>query len=178
MAQDWGTPPWKIDFRPAARPLPRSQVDFAVIGGGFTGLSAAAWLRKLDPQKSVALFEAAQLGAGASGRTGGMALDETADGDLPGLGNVLEGYEKILRDLEIECDLELPGAWEIGRKGGRRDSPIAWQDSGTLRVVKKVPGGTVDPGKQVSGLGRAAERWRCGAFRRYSGARNSLERSG
>ncbi len=157
MAQDWGTPPWKIDFRPAARPLP-DQVDFAVIGGGFTGLSAAAWLRKLDPQKSVALFEAAQLGAGASGRTGGMALDETADGDLPGLGNVLAGYEKILRDLEIECGLELPGAWEIGRKGGRRDSPIAWQDSGTLRVLKHVPGGTVDPGKQVSGLGRAAER--------------------
>ena len=157
MAQDWGTPPWKIDFHPKVRPLP-DRIDFAVIGGGFTGLSAAAWLRKLDPQKSVSLFEAAHLGAGASGRTGGMTLDETAGGALPGLGNVLEGYEKILRDLEIECDLQLPGAWEIGRKGGRRDSPIVWRDSGTLRVVKKVPGGTVDPGKQVSGLGRAARR--------------------
>jgi glycine/D-amino acid oxidase-like deaminating enzyme len=157
MAQDWGTPPWKIDFHPKARPLP-DRIDFAIIGGGFTGLSAAAWLRKLDPQKSVALLEAAQLGAGASGRSGGMALDETADGDLPGLGNVLEGYEKILRELGIECDLELPGAWEIGRTGGRPDSPIAWKDSGTLRVLKQVPGGTVDPGKQVSGLARAAQR--------------------
>ncbi len=157
MAQDWGTPPWQFDFQPEARPLP-DQVDFAVIGGGFTGLAAAAWLRRLDPHKSVALFEADHLGAGASGRSGGMALDETAAGDLPGLGNVLEGYEKILRDLEIECDLELPGAWEIGRSGGRRDSPIAWQDSGTLRVVGEVPGGTVDPGMQVSGLGRAAQR--------------------
>ncbi|MFZ0636370.1 MAG: FAD-dependent oxidoreductase, partial [Candidatus Acidiferrales bacterium] len=39
-----------------------------------------------------------------------------------------------------------------------KDSPISWEDSGTLRVTKEVLGGTLDPGKLVSGLGRAAER--------------------
>ena len=43
-------------------------------------------------------------------------------------------------------------------KGGRHDSPISWSDSGTLRVVNEVAGGTVDPGKLVSGLARAADR--------------------
>jgi len=132
-------------------------VDFAIIGGGFTGLAAAAWLRLLASASSVAVFEAERIGAGASGRTGGMALGETAAGDLPGLGDVLDGFQKILRELNVDCDLSLPGAWEIGRSGGLRNSPIKWTDSGTLRVVEEVPGGTLDPGKLVAGLGRAAE---------------------
>ncbi|MFY9527608.1 MAG: FAD-binding oxidoreductase [Candidatus Acidiferrales bacterium] len=154
--RNWGTPPWTIDFTPPAQPLPR-QLDVAVIGGGFTGLAAAAWLRRIAPEKSLAVFEAARIGSGASGRTGGMVLGETAGGDLPGLGDVLAGFTKILSDLEIECDLVLNGAWEIGRSPASVRSPISWQDSGTLRVVKNVPGGTIDPGKLVSGLARAAD---------------------
>jgi glycine/D-amino acid oxidase-like deaminating enzyme len=152
----WGQAPWEIEFTPAVHAIP-DKVDFAVIGGGFTGLAAAAWLRFLGPEKSVAVFEAARIGAGASGRTGGMALAETAVGDLPGLGDVLGGFKQILEKLDVNCDLSLPGAWEIGRKGGLPQSPIEWTDSGTLRVVKEVPGGTLDPGKLVSGLARAAE---------------------
>ncbi len=153
----WGQPPWTIDFHPQPTALP-AEVDFAVVGGGFTGLSAAAWLRRLDPGKSVALFEAGSIGAGASGRTGGTALAESAVGDLPGLGDVLAGYSEILRELEVEADLQLPGAWELARRAGLPNSPISWNDSGTLRAVKEVPGGNVDPGKVVSGLARAAER--------------------
>ncbi len=134
------------------------EVDFAIVGGGFTGLSAAAWLRHLDPQKSVALFEAESVGAGASGRTGGMTLAESAAGDLPGLGDVLNGFSKVLTDLDIDCDLSLPGAWELGRDNARADSPVDWTDSGKLRVVDEVPGGSADPGKLVSGLARAADR--------------------
>jgi glycine/D-amino acid oxidase-like deaminating enzyme len=153
----WGQPPWTIDFHPQPHSLP-AEVDFVVVGGGFTGLSAAAWLRRLDPSKSVALFEAGSIGAGASGRTGGTALAESAVGDLPGLGDVLAGYSEILRELGIEADLQLPGAWELARRPGLPDSPISWNDSGILRAVKEVPGGNVDPGKVVSGLARAAER--------------------
>ena len=134
------------------------EADFAVIGGGFSGLSAAAWLRWLAPGKSVVLFEAASIGAGSSGHTGGMALAETAAGDLPGLGDVLGGFSAILKDLEVDCDLSLPGVYEIGRTGGLTDSPISWSDTGTLHAVKEVPGGCIDPGKMVSGLARAAER--------------------
>jgi glycine/D-amino acid oxidase-like deaminating enzyme len=145
-----------VDFEPRSRIVP-PHIDLAIIGGGFTGLAAAAWLRLLAPEKTVALFEASRIGAGASGRTGGMALAETAAGDLPGLGDVLAGFTQILDKLGIKCDLSLPGAWEIGRSGGGARSPMEWDDSGTLRVVHEVPGGTLDPGKLVSGLARAAE---------------------
>jgi glycine/D-amino acid oxidase-like deaminating enzyme len=155
----WGTPPWQIDFtgRPQTSPLPDA-LDFAVIGGGFTGLAAAAWLRKIAPEKSVAVFEAGSIGAGASGRTGGMALAESAAGDLPGLGDVLAGFSGILDELGVECDRQLNGAWEVGREKGGVNSAISWNDSGTLHVTKEIPGGTIDPGKLVGGLARAAER--------------------
>src|SRR5712691_13298233 len=61
----WGTPPWSVDFRPAPRGLP-DHVDFAIVGGGFTGLSAAAWLSRLAPRRSVLVLESDSLGEGAS----------------------------------------------------------------------------------------------------------------
>jgi glycine/D-amino acid oxidase-like deaminating enzyme len=153
---DWGDPPWKIDFTPPARPVP-TETDVAVIGGGFTGLAAAAWLRRSDPTKSVAVFEAFRIGSGASGRTGGMALAESAAGDLPGLGDVLGGVAKIFEEFGIQCELSLPGALEIARKGKPlQGSRLDWSDSGRLRATAEVPGGTVDPAKVVAGLARAA----------------------
>lgn len=153
----WGSPPWQVEFQPPQQ-SPLSAVDFAVVGGGFTGLAAAAWLRLLAPDKSVAVLEAARIGAGASGRTGGIALAETAAGDLVGLGDVLAGFTAILEALGVECDLSIGGAWEIGRGDALANSPIEWNDRGTLRVVSEVPGGTIHPGKLVSGLAGAAVR--------------------
>jgi glycine/D-amino acid oxidase-like deaminating enzyme len=112
----------------------------------------------MDASKGVAVFEAETIGAGASGHTGGMCLGETAVGQMPGLGDVLHGFSKLLRELEVDCDLNLPGAVELARKKGGAASAIHWNDSGDLHVVEKVPGGTIDPGKMVSGLARAAER--------------------
>ena len=152
----WGAPPWAVDFLPVPRALP-DQLDFAIVGGGFSGLTAAAWLRRLAPERSVLVLESATLGEGASGRTGGMALVETAAGKLPGLGDVLAGYKKTLRALRIDSRLTLPGVWELGRSAQAKNSPICWSDSGELKVVRLVPGGTVDPGKVVAGLARAAE---------------------
>lgn len=143
-------------------------MDIAIVGAGFTGLSAAAWLRSLSPQNSVAVFESSHIGAGASGRTGGLVLAESAAGNLPGLGDVLAGLSDILRTLEIQCDLLLPGAWEVARDERKAfdkpsgkaiaHSPIHWSDSGDLHVVSEVQGGSLDPGKLVSGLARAAHR--------------------
>jgi glycine/D-amino acid oxidase-like deaminating enzyme len=152
----WGTPPWEIHFSPTACALP-SDVDFAIVGGGFSGLSAAARLRQLQPDKTTAVFEADCVGAGSSGHTGGMTLAESAAGDLPGLGDVLEGFAEIQRELKIECDFSSPGVWELGRTKVKKDSPISWNDSGTLGVVNDAPGGTVDPGKLISGLAQAAQ---------------------
>lgn len=155
--KNWGYRPWTIDFRAPRRTLPGS-ADVVVVGGGFTGLAAAAWLRHLAPEKSVVLLEAETFGAGASGYTGGMALAESASGDLPALGDVLLGYRKILEELNVEADLYLPDVYELGRRNALKNSPIRWTDSGDLRAVKQVPGGTINPGKVVSGLAAAAER--------------------
>src|SRR5579875_58674 len=167
-------PPWKIDFHPPRVPLPDS-VDVAIVGGGFSGLATAAWLRRISPLTSVGVFEASEIGAGASGRTGGLALAESAAGDLPGLGDVLAGLSDILNKLEVDCDLQLPGAWELGRGDAAKQapgarpgrSPIQWSDSGELRVVNEVPGGTIDPGKLVGGLARAAHRLGARIFEHY-----------
>ena len=163
---NWGEAPWKIAFRSKPMTLPE-HVDFAVVGGGFAGLSAAVWLARLARKKTVLLLEAERVGNGASGRTGGMVLAQTAAGDLPGLGDVLRGYRRILRDLRVDAELQTPGVWEVARHEksmeGRKvrplkNSPIDWEDSGRVRAVSKVPGGSVNPGKVVSGLARAAAR--------------------
>ena len=156
-AQDWGNRPWTIPFHAKQQPLPDS-VDFAVVGGGFTGLAAAAWLKRLAPERSVALLEAGHFGDGASGHTGGLALAESAAGDLSGLGDVLAGYKQILADIDVDGDVELPGVYELGRSNPLENSPIHWNDSGELSAVNEVPGGTIDPGKVVSGLAAGAER--------------------
>lgn len=163
----WGQSPWKIDYRPASNAIP-DEVDIAIVGGGFAGLTAAAWLRRLDPSKTVAVFESQAIGSGASGRTGGMVLAETAAGDLPGLGDVLTGFSSTLHELAIDCDLQLPGAWEIGRSNSLPNSRIDWQDSGNLRVTDELSGGTLDPGKLESGLARAAERFGASIFENSS----------
>ena len=120
---NWGLTPWSIDFEPPASPLPET-VDFAVVGGGFTGLSAAAELRRLDPHKSVAVFEAESVGARSSGHTGGLTLAETAAGDLPGLGDVLAGFSTVLTNLDVTADVMLQGVWELDRVTENGDSPI------------------------------------------------------
>ena len=67
------------------------------------------------------------------------------------------GWPNILSELDVDCDLSLPGAWEIARTRRHPSTRrFAGHDSGTLRVVAEVPGGTLDPGKSLSGLARAA----------------------
>jgi glycine/D-amino acid oxidase-like deaminating enzyme len=154
--KNWGNRPWRVDFRAEQQTLPAA-VDIAMVGGGFTGLAASAWAKRLAPKKVVALLEAENVGAGSSGYTGGVVLAESAVGDLPGLGDVLAGYQKILRDLSVDGELTLPGVYELGRTAPLQDSPICWKDKGQLCAVSKVPGGTINPGKVVSGLARAAE---------------------
>ena len=154
--KNWGNRPWHVEFRPQPHTLPQS-VDFAVVGGGFSGPAAALHFKYLAPSKSVALFEAETIGSGASGFTGGVALAESAAGDLPGLGDVLAGYQHFIRGHNLQTDLHLPGCYEVARSNPLPDSPISWSDSGRLAVTKEVPGGTIDPGKTVSELARAAE---------------------
>jgi glycine/D-amino acid oxidase-like deaminating enzyme len=153
--KNWGNPPWEVTFHPGAQALPDS-VDFAVIGAGFAGCAAAAWLKHAAPKKGILLLEADRIGAGASGHTGGTALPGSAGGDLPGLGDVLRGLAEILRNLKVDADLELPGAFELEHGRDNPESPIHWQDSGLLCALREEEGGSLDPGKMLSGLAKYA----------------------
>jgi glycine/D-amino acid oxidase-like deaminating enzyme len=103
----WGEPPWRVHIGlECAAPPPRCEV--AVVGGGFTGLAAAYTLSSHGA--NVALFEAQRLGSGASGRTGGVVLEDSAAGALPDTGDCIPALQRILNKAEIECDLELPAS--------------------------------------------------------------------
>lgn len=54
-------------------------VDVVVVGGGYTGLSAAYHIALGTPARSVAVLEARGVGNGASGRNGAMLLPGTAN---------------------------------------------------------------------------------------------------
>lgn len=50
----------------------KKQFDVAVIGAGISGLSAAYWLAKKDPQLKIALIDRGRIAFGASGRNAGF----------------------------------------------------------------------------------------------------------
>ena len=132
------------------------RVRVAVIGGGLGGLFLAYHLlrRGVGP---IALLEAGELGSGASGRSGGMILDGTSAGPLPGSVGALDGLVATVRREGIECELETAGAWELSRRGSSIGN-LRWRDAGILRPVHAVPGGLVHPRKLLWGVARAATR--------------------
>lgn len=57
----------------AEPPLPGNiTCDICIVGGGFTGLWTAYYLKKLDPSLDIAIIEKRFSGYGASGRNGGL----------------------------------------------------------------------------------------------------------
>jgi glycine/D-amino acid oxidase-like deaminating enzyme len=50
------------------------EVDVAIVGGGFTGLSSAYHIKKAEPNLRVALLESEVIGFRASGRNGGFNM--------------------------------------------------------------------------------------------------------
>jgi glycine/D-amino acid oxidase-like deaminating enzyme len=113
---------------PAAREFPQ-RVDVAVIGAGFTGLSAARSLARGGA--SVAVFETQTIGWGASSRNGGMVLTGLK---LPA-GRLIARYgeeatarmyaaslesinfvDKLVREENIACDFTRCGHLELACK--------------------------------------------------------------
>jgi len=80
-------------------PLP-STMDVAVIGGGFTGLSAARTLAKRGVK--VAVLEANTIGWGASSRNGGMTLT----GLKPSMQTVIQRYGRDLAKQLFQVSLD------------------------------------------------------------------------
>jgi glycine/D-amino acid oxidase-like deaminating enzyme len=70
---------WMRFQPPHNRPLRNDlTVDVAIIGGGYTGLSAAYHVARAGEGKRVVVLEARGVGNGASGRNGAMLLPKTA----------------------------------------------------------------------------------------------------
>src|SRR5437868_622508 len=139
----------------AAYPLPDS-VDVAVIGAGYTGLSAARTLAKSNAR--VAVLEAETIGWGASSRNGGMVLT----GLKLGVNKLIAMYgreraqrmyaaslasidcvETLVREENIDCDFSRCGHLEVACKQkhfddyARQAEVIAREFNHTLRVVQK-----------------------------------------
>lgn len=80
-------------------PIPE-KVDVAIIGGGFTGLSAARTLAKCNI--NVVVLESNTIGWGASSRNGGMTLT----GLKLGMGTVLKKYGKEIAQQLFQYSLD------------------------------------------------------------------------
>jgi glycine/D-amino acid oxidase-like deaminating enzyme len=69
----------QIGIPPRRTPLPGSRdYDVAIVGGGYTGLWTAYYLKKAQPGLRVAILEREFAGFGASGRNGGWLSAEFA----------------------------------------------------------------------------------------------------
>jgi len=138
-----------------ARPLP-DRVDVAVVGAGFTGLSAARTLAKRGAK--VAVLESETIGWGASSRNGGMVLT----GMKLGVNQLISMYgrdltrrmyaasietidcvEQIIREVAIDCDFSRCGHLEVACKQkhfddyARQADVIAREFDHHLRVVQR-----------------------------------------
>src|SRR5664280_353824 len=117
-----------------ATPLPES-VDVAVIGAGFTGLSAARTLAKRGA--IVAVLEAETIGWGASSRNGGMVLTgmKLSPEVLTkryGLAATKRMYsaslasidcvEQLVNEERIDCDFSRCGHLEVASKQSHFDA--------------------------------------------------------
>jgi hypothetical protein len=121
----WGKTPW----RPAE--VPRGSLDtfagdVAIIGGGLTGVSTAYHLAKRGIRSTI--FEAARIGEGASGRTGGLVLEGTAAGLREEVDSCISELEALVIAENIDCDLSLPRCWEIEHRVSNQMLP--WNDGG------------------------------------------------
>jgi glycine/D-amino acid oxidase-like deaminating enzyme len=138
-----------------ARNLPEV-ADVAVIGAGFTGLSAARTLAKRGAK--VAVLESETIGWGASSRNGGMVLT----GMKLGVNQLISKYgreltqrmyaaslatidcvEQIVQEEKIACDFSRCGHLEVACKQkhfddyARQAEVISREFNHTLRVVEK-----------------------------------------
>src|SRR5208282_5810649 len=100
----WGDAPWDRGNVPRVGAA-GGNTDVAIIGGGLTGASAAYHLAKRGI--GCTIFEAARLGDGASGRTGGLVLEGTAVGPLAEADSCVAELQKLVAEEKIDCDLHL-----------------------------------------------------------------------
>ena len=125
------TYPGSLDPRP---PLSGdTDADVAIVGGGFTGLWTAYYLRQIDPTLRVTVIERDVCGFGASGRNGGWAVGELA-----------AGIEKYAALADLPASLRLARAVfdsvdEIGRVTEAEGIHCGYHKGGVIRLARNAP---------------------------------------
>tara|TARA_B100001121_G_scaffold292895_1_gene294965 strand:- start:721 stop:1074 length:354 start_codon:yes stop_codon:yes gene_type:complete len=73
------------------------ETDYLVVGAGYTGLSAARVLARIDPSKRIVIVDSQFAGEGASGRNSGYLVDTTLN----------DGFSsnKDLENYKIKSDI-------------------------------------------------------------------------
>lgn len=118
---------WLADLPPQPdRPAlaGEARADVAIVGGGFTGLWTALFLKELAPEKEVVLLEGERIAYGASGRNAGQigeTFDHSHDLAIRHFGEVearrlaqlarqnLDEMEAFLRQEAIDADFTRGG---------------------------------------------------------------------
>ncbi|WP_420435048.1 NAD(P)/FAD-dependent oxidoreductase [Candidatus Poriferisocius sp.] len=107
-----------------------SDVDVAIVGGGYTGLWTAYYLLTIDPTIRVMVIERDIVGFGASGRNGGWCVGEMAAGpkrhEAVG-GN--DGARRLLHALHDSVD-------EVGRVAEREEIDCHYAKGGAIRLAR------------------------------------------
>ncbi len=100
------------------------KADVVILGGGFTGLSAAYNITKKFPDKKIVLLEGACCGYGASGRNGGFCITtslinwdeeepEQRSKDLEVSKYGIKQIKTFINEYGAECDFAEAGMLEV-----------------------------------------------------------------
>ena len=155
--KQWGISPWNHDAPVWNVSENDARPDVVIVGAGLTGASTAYHLAKLGVRALI--LEAGLVSDGASGRTGGIVLEGTATGPREKVEACVPGLKHLIDVEGIDCDLDLPGCWEIEHPKRTADRMLPWEDAGKhVSIARTVAGGVVEPARLNLGIAQAAIR--------------------
>jgi len=144
------------------------EADVAIVGGGFTGMAAAYFIRERFPEKRIVVLEAEYIGFGSSGRNAGLGTSLLGHMVLPTLKS--QGKEKtstllhlsseaiklldgLIEEHRIKCDFEKNGFLLLA------------ETERQVRLLEKQAKAYEETGAKVTWLDRDQARSRFGALR-------------
>lgn len=140
-ASTGGSPPLRASLAESL------ECDVAIVGGGYTGLWTAWYLKQARPDWRVVVLERRWCGFGASGRNGGwlsglLAGSRERWADEFGRDAVIAAQREMFRAVEevrdfcteegVDCDLVLSGSLDVARSApslARLRERVEWQRS-------------------------------------------------
>ncbi len=150
-----------MPYEPGPSLSGEQEADVAIIGGGFTGMASAYFIKKRFPEKRVIVLESEYVGFGSCGRNSGIGTHLLGHNILPILKS--KGIERtaflqsisekgislldeLIKEHKIDCDCEENGMLVLAgtekelrlieKKAQAHEKigvPLKWIDSGELK---------------------------------------------